>query len=90
LARPLPRWKTLQKTSEEKLGKLKSLRTFALPNRKRLLSKALGAYIERRIFILIENKIWRLKKSAYLCTPNHKQGLQTARQGLEKQSTRLH
>jgi hypothetical protein len=30
-------------------------------------------------FILIENKIWKLKKFSYLCTPNHKQGLQTTR-----------
>ena len=33
-------------------------------------------------FILIENKIWQVRNSSYLCTPNHKQGLQTARKEL--------
>jgi hypothetical protein len=39
---------------------------------------------ETKNFILIENKIWKVKKSSYLCTPNHKQGLQTARKRVAK------
>jgi len=38
-----------------------------------------------RNFILIENKIWKVRKTSYLCTPNHKQGLQTASKGAELQ-----
>jgi len=60
-------------------GKSKSLRTFALPNRKRLLADNDRGLTPTQDFILIEDKIWKLKNSSYLCTPNHKQGLQTAR-----------
>jgi hypothetical protein len=38
----------------------------------------------KRNFILIENKICELKSFAYLCTPNRKQGWQTARKGADK------
>jgi hypothetical protein len=64
---------------KEKFGKLKSLRTFALPNRKRPLAHHKLTSTSTKNFILIENKICRLKNFPYLCTPNHKQDLQTAR-----------
>jgi hypothetical protein len=41
----------------------------------------------KNIFLL---KIWKVKKPSYLCTPNHKQGLQTARKELKKYSSLCH
>ena len=74
---------------KEKFGKLKSIRTFALPNGKKLLADNETDLTPTQDFILIENKIWKVRKSSYLCTPNHKQGLQTARKELETQLTGL-
>jgi hypothetical protein len=81
--------KTPPQIFKEKFGKSKSLRTFALRNRKRPLADIETDVISAKNFILIENKICRIKNSSYLCTPNHKQGLQTARKELETQLTGL-
>jgi hypothetical protein len=54
--------KTLSKVFKEKLGKSKSLRTFALPNRKKLPAGNEKRLIPTKNFILIENKICKLKK----------------------------
>ena len=63
----------------------KILHTFALPNRRGLVTTSETDRTPTENFILIENKIWKVKKFSYLCTPNHKQGLQTAR----KRATQL-
>ena len=89
MVRQLIHSKTSPKFFKEKLGKSKSLRTFALPNRKKLIADNDKGLTPTQNFILIENKIWKVKKASYLCTPNHKQGLQTARKELETQLARL-
>jgi hypothetical protein len=71
---------TVKTKKEEKVLALsKKICTFALPKRQKGLSPRRQDWTPKQNFILIENKICRLKSFAYLCTPNHKQGLQPAR-----------
>jgi hypothetical protein len=44
---------------------------------------------ERKKIKTFSLQIWKVRKVAYLCTPNHKQGWQTVKKGAACQLTRL-
>ncbi|TFZ61911.1 hypothetical protein E4631_25670 [Hymenobacter sp. UV11] len=62
----------------EKFAASEKVSTFALPIRKGMGKQPNQSETLLKIF---KRKIWKFKKYSYLCTPNRKQGLQTASQG---------